>query len=85
MLTENNARQGFFEQWEYEAVLAKLPDYLRPAASFAYLTGWRLRSEVLKLTWQQIDFEAGTVRLEVGTTKNKEGGCSTSLTSCRRY
>ncbi|MGE0821761.1 MAG: tyrosine-type recombinase/integrase [Candidatus Binatia bacterium] len=73
MLAENNARQGFFEQWEYEAVLAKLPDYLRPAASFAYLTGWRLRSEVLKLRWQQIDFETGTVRLEVGTTKNKEG------------
>lgn len=73
MLAENNARQGFFEQWEYEAVLAKLPDYLRPMATFAYLTGWRLRSEVSQLTWQQIDFEAGTVRLEVGTTKNKDG------------
>jgi integrase len=69
---EDNARQGFFEQWKYEAVLAKLPDYLRPAATFAYHTGWRLRSEVLKLTWQQVDLDAGTVRLEVRTTKNKD-------------
>jgi integrase len=73
MLAENNARQGFFEQWEYEAILAKLPDYLRPPVTFAYYTGWRLRSEVLKLTWQQVDLAAGTVRLEIGTTKNKDG------------
>ena len=30
-------------------------------------------SEVLTLTWPQIDFRAGTVRLETGTTKNGEG------------
>jgi hypothetical protein len=40
---------------------------------FAYLTGWRLRSEVLTLQWKQVDFEAGEVRLEPGTTKNDEG------------
>ncbi len=40
---------------------------------FAYLTGWRVRSEVLPLTWRQVDFTAGTVRLEPGTTKNDEG------------
>ena len=32
-----------------------------------------IRSEVLRLTWLQVDLEAGTVRLEVGTTKNKDG------------
>ncbi|MGH7538739.1 MAG: tyrosine-type recombinase/integrase, partial [Gemmatimonadales bacterium] len=40
---------------------------------FAYLTGWRVPSEVLPLTWAQVDFGAGMVRLEVGTTKNREG------------
>jgi len=41
--------------------------------TFAYLTGWRGRSEVLSLCWSNVDFNAGTVRLEPGTTKNKEG------------
>ncbi len=68
-----NARQGFFERDDFEAVLKELPDYLRPAMRFAYLTGWRVRSEVLPLTWSQIDFKAGIVRLEPNTTKNDEG------------
>jgi integrase len=72
-LEENNVRQGFFEQWEFEAVLAKLPECLRPPFTLAYHTGWRVLSEVLRLTWQQIDLDAGTIRLEVGTTKNKDG------------
>jgi integrase len=72
-LEENNVRQGFFEQWEFEAVLAKLPECLRPPFTFAYHTSWRLLSEVLSLTWQQVDLEEGTVRLEPGTTKNKDG------------
>ena len=33
----------------------------------------RVRSEVLPLTWAQVDFAAGTVRLEVRTTKNDRG------------
>jgi integrase len=73
LLEENNARQGFFERAEFESVLARLPDWLRPAAMFAYQTGWRPRSEILPLTWNQVDLDAGTVRLEVGTTKNKGG------------
>jgi integrase len=72
-LAENNIRQGFFERTEFEAVLARLPDWLCPPISFAYQSGWRIRSEILSLTWQQVDLEANTVRLEVGTTKNKDG------------
>ena len=41
--------------------------------TFAYFTGWRPRDEVLKLPWRNVDFEAGTVRLEPGTTKTKDG------------
>jgi integrase len=33
----------------------------------------RVRSEVLTLQWRQVDFEAGIVRLDPGTTKNLEG------------
>lgn len=73
MLTENNARQGFFERYEYERILAFLPEHVRPAITFAYYTGWRFPSEVLSLQWTQVDFDAGTVRLEPGTTKNKDG------------
>ncbi len=72
-LKENNARRGFFEREQFEAVRAHLPDYLRPVVTFAYITGWRVRSEILPLQWRQVDFEAGTARLEPGTTKNDEG------------
>jgi integrase len=68
----SNARQGFFEEPEFRAVLVHLPDYLRPPMTFCYLTGWR-RSEVLSLTWAQVDFRAQEVRLEPGTTKNDDG------------
>jgi integrase len=30
-------------------------------------------SEILPLTWEQVDFDTGTVRLLSGTAKNKEG------------
>jgi integrase len=72
MLREDNARQGFFERSQFEAVRRHLRECLRPLVTFAYVTGWRL-SEVLHLTWAQVDFHAGTVRLEPGTTKNRLG------------
>src|SRR5262249_28321325 len=67
-----NARQGFFEQPQLDAVLKNLPEDLRPPIQFAALTGWR-KSEVLSLTWRQIDFVHGEVRLEPGSTKNLDG------------
>ena len=72
MLRENNARQGFFERDQLTAVSRHLPQPVRPVALFAYITGWRV-SEILGLTWRQVDFGASTVRLEPGTTKNGEG------------
>jgi len=69
----HNARQGFFEPDQLEAVLAELPDYLRNLFRFAALTGWRARDEVLPLTWDRVDFTAGVARLDIGTTKNDDG------------
>jgi integrase len=68
-----NTRIGFFEEAEFVEVLRHLDADLSPAVEFAYCTGWRIRSEILKLQWRQVDFQAGTVRLEPGTTKNDEG------------
>ena len=69
----NNARQGFFEEADFQALLRELPEHLRPVMEFAYYTGWRVPSEVLTLRWTQVDMAAKIVRLEVGTTKNREG------------
>jgi integrase len=73
MLEENNTRKGFFERDAFERVRAHLPEALRGIATFGYYTGWRTKSEILTLQWTQVDREAGTVRLEPGTTKNKQG------------
>jgi len=50
-----------------------LPAALRPVVTFAYLTGWRLRSEILPLAWRPVDWQGRVVRLDPKTTKNKEG------------
>jgi integrase len=71
-LKEDNARKGFFEREQYEAVRANMPAPLKPVVAFLYLTGWRVYSEVLPLQWRHVDFEGGTVRLDPGTTKNGE-------------
>ena len=65
-------RQGFVDEPDLRALLAELPDYLHGPTLFAWLTGWR-RGEVFGLTWAQVDFDAGIVRLEPGTTKNLQG------------
>jgi integrase len=49
-----------------------LPSYMRGIAAFAFLTGWRTPSEILPLEWRHVDLTAGEVRLDVGTTKNRE-------------
>ncbi len=68
----NNARTGFFEEHEFRAILKELPDYAKGIAVVGYYTGWRV-SEILGLTWRQIEFDAGMMRLEPGTTKNDDG------------
>jgi integrase len=73
MLQEDNARKGFFEAPEFWAVLAELPDARKPVPEVAYVTGWRIRSELLTRQWMHVDFDAGWIRLEPGETKNREG------------
>lgn len=68
----DNVRKGFFTDEEVHSVLVHLPEWYAPAIEFAWRTGWRI-GEVKGLTWTQVDFRAGTVRLEPGTTKNRQG------------
>jgi len=67
-----NTRTGFFEERDLRAVIGHLPVHLQAFVEFAYLTGWR-SGEIKSLTWKQVDFAAGSVRLEPGTTKNDDG------------
>jgi integrase len=73
LLREDNTRTGFFEPEQLTSVLAHLPAPLHPVIEFAYITGWRIHSEVLPLEWHQVDFRGGEVRLAPGTTKNRAG------------
>jgi integrase len=84
MLAEHNVRTGFFEAEQFAAVKGKLSAALQPIAEFAYLTGWRVQSEVLPLEWRHVDLKAGTVTLDVGSTKNDEGRTLTSPRRCAR-
>jgi len=70
---EGAPREGFFEREQYEAVRRHLPVDLQAAAAIAYTYGWRTQSEVLTLERRQLDLEAGTLRLDPGTTKNGKG------------
>jgi integrase len=71
MSEESDARVGFFELEQFRSVLAHLPAEVQPVIEFAYITGWRINSEVLPLEWRRVDFEAGEVRLD--KSKNGEG------------
>jgi integrase len=73
MLQEDNTRTGFFEPDRFDSVYSNLPAHLQPLIEFAYITGWRIASEVLPLEWRHVDFKGGEVRLDPGSTKNRAG------------
>jgi integrase len=72
-LAENNVRKGFLEDAQYR----KLIEY-RPALWFRSLVecgrtyGWRV-SELLTMRVNQVDVVQRVIRLEPGTTKNRDG------------
>jgi integrase len=71
-LKVRNARDEFYTDAEIAAVRAELPPALQNLWTIAPWTGWR-RNELFRLQWSQVDFAAGVIRLNVGTTKNDEG------------
>jgi integrase len=72
-LTEDNVRKGFLEDVQYEKLAGFCPDvWFRTLVEMGRTYGWRI-SELINLRVQQVDVEARTIRLEPGTTKNKDG------------
>jgi integrase len=70
-LVTRNARKGFFGRPQLDALCAVLHERLRPVMLLAFYSGWRIRAELLPLTWDRV--EEGVMRLDPDTTKNDEG------------
>jgi integrase len=72
MLEENNVRKGFLEHYVYKRLRDVLPAGVQLLFVVAYHVGcWC--GELLKIRWFQVDLSARRIRLEPGTTKNKQG------------
>jgi integrase len=65
----DNARQGFFEEEDLQAILPHLPPHARNLVEFLYLTGWR-SGEASRLQWSDVDWKRQTVFLR--DSKNRE-------------
>ena len=63
LLPQLAVRNEFFTQEEIDALIPRLPDYLRDATLFAYLTGWR-KGEISGLQWSNVNRSAGFIRLK---------------------
>jgi integrase len=84
-LVENNVRQGFLEDAQYEKLLESCPELWFQALVEAGCTyGWRI-GELLKLKVNQVDLANGVIRLHPGTTKNKDGREVTMTDSVHRF
>jgi integrase len=65
----DNARQGFFEEIDVQAILPHLPHHAQNLVEFLYLTGWR-SSEALRLVWTDVNWDRQFVWLR--DSKNRE-------------
>jgi integrase len=72
-LAENNVRQGFLEDAQYEKLLESCPEpWFQTVVELGATYGWRI-GELTKLRVNQIELANWIIRLNPGTTKNKEG------------
>ena len=70
-LQEDNARQGFTEQDQYEKLLEELPANLKALLVCGYHTGAR-KNELRRMRWPQVDLDGGAIRLPASQTKTKK-------------
>jgi len=71
-LREEDHPKGFFEADQYRAVLENLPEYLKPVIETAYITGWRIKSEILSRQKRHLDLQCGFLRSEREETSSGE-------------
>jgi integrase len=70
-LEEDNVREGFLEHEQYIVFRSELPDHQRLILVIGYHLGMR-RGEILKLRWDQVDWQENLIRLEKKQTKGKQ-------------
>jgi integrase len=66
-----NERQGFFETADFEAVVAKLPEYLRDFSRFGFVTGWR-KGSIESLRWADVGEDVIYLRAKNSKTRKLE-------------
>jgi integrase len=72
-LREDNIRKGFLEDAAYVRLVDASPElWFRALLELGRTYGWR-RGELLRMRVREIDLLARTLRLEPGTTKNRDG------------
>jgi integrase len=72
-LAENNVRKGFLEDGQYRKLIEYCPElWFRSLVECGRTYGWRV-SELLSMRVDQLDVAQRVIRLEPGTTKNREG------------
>jgi site-specific recombinase XerD len=85
MLTEHNVRKGFFEPDQFRAILKHLAPEYHALFELAYITGWRIRSELLTRQWRHVDFSSkGWLRLDPGEAKDATSGREFQFTTWMR-
>lgn len=72
-LREDNIREGFLEDTAYSRLVNACPElWFRVMVELGRTYGWR-RGELLHMRVREVDLLARTLRLEPGTTKNRDG------------
>jgi integrase len=72
MLRRRRPRSGFFEHAEFRRLCKHLLADLEALARICYVNGWRWKSEVRPLAWNQIGLRRGTITIEPGKAKGRE-------------
>jgi site-specific recombinase XerD len=85
MLAEHNVRKGFFEHDQFQAILKNLPAEYHALFELAYITGWRMKSELLTRQWRHVDFAGkGWLRIDPGEAKDASAGREFQFTTWMR-
>jgi len=72
-LAEDNVRKGFLEDAQYELLFGSSSEsWFRAIVEVGRTYGWRV-GELLSMRVKQVDLMSRTIRLEPGTTKNRDG------------
>jgi integrase len=72
-LTSANIRKGFLEDGQYRKLIEYCPElWFRSLVECGRTYGWRV-SELLSMRVNQLDVAQRVIRLEPGTTKNRDG------------